>query len=436
MSPYTQEIIQAILSLKEAIISLKPSSSALREALSYITAIGAMIAALGVIFGIYKVLREVRNQKKLFIEGQNLKEREDIRYRLNHFFGPLKELRAESRILYAHLALDEKKNYAEQKNGQRWRALRHLSQGKDFSDQDKAILKEILEIGEKQLNLIEKEGWLIDNSTLAELFGMLGAHIRLLTLAAEHKIDGISEKIEAMVFPLEIDGAIETEIKKLQDRYKELLHFSDKEMRWKKLFRKKDETISWYDRNPKKYFRQTAYLDLREIYKEFRKHIPFAGTILDAGCGVGRDTRYFINKGYRVISFDASIEMVNLCRQYSFAYCLHKSFENINYIEEFDGIWASASLHHLSPLKFKDALLRLADATKPGGIIHFSLKTGNGHTIDQGKTTYYHQDKDIDPIMIEKLMFTLIKKWKTEGKKKSDISNWENYIFKKPEIAK
>src|SRR5262249_8509426 len=32
----------------------------------------------------------------------------------------------------------------------------------------------------------------------------------------------------------------------------------------------------------------------------------FGGRILDAGCGAGRDTRYFIERGFMVVSFDAS----------------------------------------------------------------------------------------------------------------------------------
>ncbi|MBV5328534.1 MAG: class I SAM-dependent methyltransferase, partial [Chlorobium sp.] len=70
----------------------------------------------------------------------------------------------------------------------------------------------------------------------------------------------------------------------------------------------------------------------------FRKHISKGGMILDAGCGVGRDTRYFIQHGYKVVSFDASERMVQLCSQYPFAYCRQQSFADIESIQEFDAV--------------------------------------------------------------------------------------------------
>ncbi len=418
-------IAQAISSLKEAILSLRPATSWVKEGMNFVLVVGA-------IFTIYKILKEVGYQKRIFLEGQNLKEREAIRNRLDNFFAPLKELRAESRILYSHFAEDEKA-ITKQNKEKTFRTLRHLSQGKSFSDQDQAILTEIIAIGKKQLSLIEEKGCVLENSSLAELLGCLGAHIRLLSIAADRKLDGMSDKLEDIVFPLEVDGAIESEIRKLRDQYKALLDPSKTKKRNSvKLSKEQKRIVSLYDQDAEEYFRETAYIDMTDEYQKFRNQIPFAGTIFDAGCGVGRDTRYFIKKGYRVISLDASIEMVNLCRQYPFSYCLHMSFDMIEYIEEFDGIWACASLIHLSPKDFKESLSRLANATKQGGVLYFSLKKGTGKTNNGGKTTYHYNINDINQIMVEELMFEIVDVWENEGKKKSESASWTNYLFKKP----
>jgi SAM-dependent methyltransferase len=420
-------IAQAISSLKEAILSLRPVNSWVKEGMNFFLVVGA-------IFTIYKILKEVGYQKRIFLEGQNLKEREAIRNRLDNFFAPLKELRAESRILYSHFAKDEKAITKKNKE-KTFRTLRHLSQGKSFSEQDQAILTEIITVGKKQLALIEEKGCVLENSSLAELLGCLGAHIRLLSIAADRKLDGMSDKLEDIVFPLEVDGAVESEIRKLRDQYKALLDPSKTKKRNSvKLSKEQKGIISLYDQDAELYFRETAYIDMTDEYQKFRKQIPLAGTILDAGCGVGRDTRYFIKKGYRVISLDASMKMVNLCRQYPFSYCLHVSFNMIEYIEEFDGIWACASLIHLSPEDFKASLSRLANATKQGGILYFSLKNGTGITNNGGKITYHYTNNDIKQIMIEKLMFELVEIWENEGKKKTDSATWTNYIFKKPTL--
>jgi SAM-dependent methyltransferase len=92
-----------------------------------------------------------------------------------------------------------------------------------------------------------------------------------------------------------------------------------------------DSTIGYYDKNSDAYAAQTRFTDMSSLYTPFRKLLPQGGRILDAGCGVGRDTRYFIEHGYPVISFDASKEMVKKCREYPHAYCLRLSFKNLNF---------------------------------------------------------------------------------------------------------
>ena len=385
------------------------------------------------IFMIYKSWKDIQNQQKLFIESQNLKERDDIRHRLNHFFGPMKALRSESRLLFDVFAIDEKKEAAT--NNSYFRTLTFLTDGKSFNKGDEQLLSLIVDVGKKQLKLIEKEGWAVENSALTELLGFLGAHIRTLILAKDHKLDEMTDKLKRMVFPLEIDGALESETRKLRDRYRELLN----KYQSKKMYRpdfSESETISYYQSNPQKYFKETAYLNLSDIYKEFTEVISRGAMILDAGCGVGRDTRYFIKHGYKVISFDASSEMVEMCQQYPFAYCLEMSFEDVEYLEEFDAVWANASLIHTSKDKFPNVFLRLINALREDGIIYFSLKRGSGSTIDKGRRFYYYTEEEVDKIISESFSLEKIKIWINKGLKKSDSTDWMNFMYRKPKIVR
>jgi len=415
-------IVDAINSLKDAVICLKPPSSWLKDISTFIISISAIVAVI-------RVIKEIGHQKQLFIEGQNLKERDDIRSRVKFFLGPFSAIRSESRTLYSYFALDEKTEATH--SGSYFRTLRHLTEGKDFSKQDTAIQGEILQLGRKQLELIEKEGGAITNPHLLGLLGLLGAHIRVLLLAAEGKLNGFSERLNELVFPLEVDGAIETEIRKLQDRYQQLLSPNGVSKKKINLGALQQQTVSSYNLNYKKYYRDTAYIDLSDIYKEFRKHIARGGMILDAGCGVGRDTRYFIQHGYKVVSFDASDRMVQLCSQYPFAYCLQQSFADIESIEEFDAVWACASLLHLPEDELKDALLRLVNALKPKGVLYFSLKLGCQSSFREGKTYYFYQKEWVDTFVQKELMLEKIKIWQNLGKKTSDPVTWDNYLYKK-----
>jgi SAM-dependent methyltransferase len=405
----------------------------LPEVFSWVT-FGLIVTAILNLFQLFKGWNELNNQKKLFTEGQNLKERDDIRYKLNSFFGPMKELRTESRLLYDLFAINEKKNV------EGFRTLSYLVDGnKDkLSKPDQAFLEEIIVIGKKQLDLIEKEGWAVRNILLTDLLGKLGSHIRVLIMANDSKLNNATSEIKSLVFPKEIDGALETEVRRLQDRYNELLESKTKENR-PILNNEQNKTIDYYNRNHLDYFRKTAFIDLSDIHEKFKKQIPRGALILDAGCGVGRDTRYFIMEGYRVISFDASEQMVKLCRQYPFAYCLHRSFEQILFTEEFDAVWACASLVHLPESDLKSTILKLSNAIRPGGVFYFSLKLAHENTKIENKSenvdpVYYLYAQDKIEEFLDKLSLEKIEIWINNSKKKEDICQWANYLYRKPGI--
>ena len=64
---------------------------------------------------------------------------------------------------------------------------------------------------------------------------------------------------------------------------------------------------SYYDDNAKLFFDQTFAIDMSDLYSPFLDRLPAKATILDAGCGSGRDTLAFSRQGYQVLSFDAAL---------------------------------------------------------------------------------------------------------------------------------
>ena len=71
-----------------------------------------------------------------------------------------------------------------------------------------------------------------------------------------------------------------------------------------------NQTIDYYNKNAKTYFEQTVTLDMDEIRETFMDQVLSGGRILDAGCGSGRDAKYFLDNGFSVEAFDASKQMV------------------------------------------------------------------------------------------------------------------------------
>ncbi len=336
-------------------------------------------------------------------------ERDEIIKKLNSFYGPLKELRTQSKILYSKFA-PELKSKCRKETGHSFRTLHYLLEGKKFAAHDDEILIEILQIGQKQLELIETQSGVVDKPELQDLLGKLCAHIRLLQLAYDGKLTGPPSRFQDIVFPLAIDGAVESAVLRLQDRMTELREFSEPAEPHKTSNIEKDPTIRFYNQNADDYANQTMFLDLADLYAPFREHVP-SGRILDAGCGAGRDTRFFIESGYVVIAFDASTEMVRKCQEYPHAYCIQRQFSEIAFKEEFDGVWACASLHHLSVEDAKSAVTKLSTALKPRGVMFVSVKAGKGNSWKNGRYFQLYDDKGIESLFAHDPRLEILRIW-------------------------
>lgn len=113
----------------------------------------------------------------------------------------------------------------------------------------------------------------------------------------------------------------------------------------------------------------------RRSNERFLRHVRPGGRILDAGCGVEPDALAFAERGYSVVAFDASAAMVRLAwkRIAGRAEVLQMRFEDGAWREEFDGIWASASLLHMLAAELPAIARRLAGALRPCAILYMSF---------------------------------------------------------------
>jgi SAM-dependent methyltransferase len=146
-----------------------------------------------------------------------------------------------------------------------------------------------------------------------------------------------------------------------------------------------DPTIDYYERNAEAFERDTARLDMEHLYQPFLDLLPPGGRILDAGCGPGRDSKAFFDRGYEVLSFDASPGMVELASRRTGGPSILLRFEEVEFADEFDGIWASASLLHVPRAQLDDAFRRLLRAAKDRGVIYASFKCGTGERVKEGR---------------------------------------------------
>ena len=139
-----------------------------------------------------------------------------------------------------------------------------------------------------------------------------------------------------------------------------------------------DETVEYYNVNAQSFFDTTVNADMSLQLEDFINLLPAEGYVLDAGCGSGRDSLYLKQKGFKVEAFDASVE---LCRRASdllgqqVRWC---RFEDIDYVDQFDGIWACASLLHISMKAMPDVIKCLHKVLKEEAVLYASFKKGVG----------------------------------------------------------
>ena len=134
----------------------------------------------------------------------------------------------------------------------------------------------------------------------------------------------------------------------------------------------------YYQNRAQEFFARTAYQDVEGLYARFLPLLPVDAHILDAGCGSGRDTKAFAERGYAVTAFDATPEMVELATQFSGQPVRLLRFQEMDYVAAFDGIWACASLLHVPLAEMAEVFERFITALKPGGYWSMSFKFGDG----------------------------------------------------------
>ncbi len=175
-----------------------------------------------------------------------------------------------------------------------------------------------------------------------------------------------------------------------------------------------NRTISYYDKHAEEFCRETKDADMRFCRDKFLNLLEQKNDIqnikdrdrlnihiLDAGCGSGRDTKAFLDAGCQVTAMDASIKMCEeaekqLNRQ---VFCLR--FEELIFKQAFDGIWACASLLHVSYKEIDDVLKRLFNALKENGVLYASFKYGDGKRVVKERFFYDYNEVTLKDLMVK-----------------------------------
>ncbi len=188
----------------------------------------------------------------------------------------------------------------------------------------------------------------------------------------------------------------------------------------------------YYDDNAQSFYDSTVDVDMVDFYRKFLPVVGAEGRILDLGCGSGRDTKYFVDLGYKVDAIDASKEMVRLASIKSGLEVKHMTFEQFSPDLQYDGIWACASLLHIEPKALKSMLVQISHWLNVSGVLYASFKYGDGVRVKDGRT-FTDMDEHQLKVLLSAADLILKESWVTYDKRPERNEKWLNALITKPQ---
>ena len=153
-------------------------------------------------------------------------------------------------------------------------------------------------------------------------------------------------------------------------------------------------TLDHYERRAQAFLEATRDHDVTQNIDALLTRIegepPF--TILDFGCGPGRDLRTFAALGHVAIGLEGAPSFVAMAQAYSGCEVWQQDFLALSLpAARFDGIFANASLFHVPTRDLPHVLRELRDALKPRGVLFASNPRGHGDEgWNRGRYGAYH----------------------------------------------
>ena len=191
-------------------------------------------------------------------------------------------------------------------------------------------------------------------------------------------------------------------------------------------------TETYYNDNFKEFTGSTLNLDLSELYSRYIKYLKHGARILDMGCGPGRDLLFFKQNGFSVSGIDNAGKFVNFAREYSGCSVSLMDFREVSFSEEFEGIWACASLLHLNKDELQNVLERSVKALKPEGVFYMSFKYGSFEGIRNGRYFLFLDENAFRKIIKDINNISILEMWKTPDLRENRNNEyWLNVIVKK-----
>jgi SAM-dependent methyltransferase len=140
-------------------------------------------------------------------------------------------------------------------------------------------------------------------------------------------------------------------------------------------------TLAHYNTRAEEYWQGTRDHDVSQNIATLLRHIERAAplSILDLGCGPGRDLKTLTELGHKAIGWEGAPQVAAMARAYSGCVVREQNLLALDLpIAEFDGVFANAVLFHVPSAELTRVLLALHATLKPRGVLFSSNPRGQG----------------------------------------------------------
>lgn len=193
-----------------------------------------------------------------------------------------------------------------------------------------------------------------------------------------------------------------------------------------------NSTIDYYNLNAENFIENTQNVDMHLAQDKFLHLLKEGAAILDFGCGSGRDTRYFLDKGYRVTATDGSAELCRLVSDFTGIEVKEMLFGELDDMGTYDGIWACSSILHLPKLELFPVICKMCMALKDSGVIYTSFKYSDFEGVRNGRYFTDFTEDSFKEFIAEVPELTIEEYWITDDVRPGrGDERWLNLILRK-----
>ncbi len=187
---------------------------------------------------------------------------------------------------------------------------------------------------------------------------------------------------------------------------------------------------NFYQKNHRQYFEDTVNIDPSAFLAPLAGRLKPGASILDVGCGSGRDLRWFREHGFQPTGFEQSPGLAALARQHSGCPVIEADFLTF----DFSTISVSAlvfvgSMVHVARDDFPRVFERICKALEPGGYILITMKKGKGsRTAGDGRVFILWSKDELEKIFMRQKLIGVTFSESASALRPDDI--WMSFLLR------